>query len=218
MKIRNSKKGFTLPELVVTMIILAVILAIGIPTAINYIKRAEFRKNEENAKTIYMAAESVLTWYRSSGQWEEFREEILDKGILNTSFEDEKKDRIYAITLAPGAYGTEEGKLSPVLDLVDELSYSKDLLSSGAIAIEIDVESGHVYSAFYGTRCRGLDYGTGDADKILDMDDRTYESRRERFLGYYSVEDITNVVDLEPVRLKISSISVVIGSTLYINW
>ncbi len=218
MKIRNSKKGFTLPELVVTMIILAVILAIGIPTAINYIKRAEFRKNEENAKTIYMAAESVLTWYRSSGQWEEFREEILDKGILNTSFEDEKKDRIYAITLAPGAYGTEEGKSSLVLDLVDELSYSKDLLSSGAIAIEIDVESGHVYSAFYGTRCRGLDYGTGDADKILDMDDRAYESRRERFLGYYSVEDITNVVDLEPVRLKISSISLVNGETLYLNW
>lgn len=218
MRIRSSKKGFTLPEMVVTMIVLAVILAIGIPTAINYIKRAEFRKNEENAKTIYMVAESVLTWYRSSGQWEEFREEVLDKGILNTSFEDEKKDRIYAITLAPGAYGTEEGKSSPVLTLIDKLTYSKDLLSSGAIGIEIDVESGHVYSAFYGTRCRGLDYGTGDADKILDMDDRAYESRRERFLGYYSVEDITNVVDLEPVRLKISSISLVNSETLYLNW
>lgn len=176
---KNNKKGFTLPELVVTLIVLTIILAIGIPTAIYYIRRAEFRKNEENAKTIYMAAESVLTWYRSSGQWEEFKEEVLDKGIKNTSFTDEKKDRIYAVTLDLGAYDTEEGKLSPVLELMDDLTYSKDLLSSGAIAIEIDVESGHVYSAFYGTRCKGLSYGTEDKERFLDMDDREYDSRRE---------------------------------------
>ena len=218
MKVKNNKKGFTLPELVVTLIVLAIILAIGIPTAINYIRRAEFRKNEENAKTIYMASESVLTWYRSSGQWEEFREEVLDKGIKNTAFTGEMKDRIYAVTLAPGAYGTAEGDKSPVLDLMDNLTYSKDMLSQGAVAIEIDVESGHVYSAFYGTHCNGLDYGTGDAGGILDMDDRSYESRRDRFLGYYSADDITNVVDLSPVRLKISSISLVNSETLYLNW
>ncbi|XCP86775.1 type II secretion system protein [Roseburia hominis] len=219
MKIRNHKKGFTLPELVVTLIVLAVILAIGIPTAIYFIKRAEFRKNEENAKTIYMAAESALTWYRSSGQWEEFREEVLAKGIKNTSFTDEKrKDRIYAITLAPGAYDTDEGKQSPVTELMDDLTYSKDLLSSGAVAIEIDVESGHVYSAFYGTRCKGLGYGTNDEGKILDMDDRGYDSRRERLLGYYSADDTTDVVDLDPVRLKVTSISLVNSETLYLNW
>lgn len=77
MKVKNNKKGFTLPELVVTLIVLAIILAIGIPTAINYIRRAEFRKNEENAKTIYLASESVLTWYRSSGQWENFGKRFL---------------------------------------------------------------------------------------------------------------------------------------------
>jgi len=215
---RNRKKGFTLSELVVTLMILAVILAIGIPTAIHYIRLAEFRKNEENAKTIYMTAESVLTWYRSSGQWEEFREEVLAQGMANTSFADERKDRIYAVTLAPGAYGTDAAKASPVLTLMDELTYSKDLLSAGAVAVEIDVESGHVYSAFYGTRCVGLGYDTGDTGQILDMNDRAYESRRERFLGYYSVDDITNVVDLDPVRLKVSSISLVNSETLYLNW
>lgn len=218
MKVKNNKKGFTLPELVVTLIVLAIILAIGIPTAINYIRRAEFRKNEENAKTIYLASESVLTWYRSSGQWEEFREEVLDQGIKNTKFTGEMKDRIYAVTLAPGDYGTAKGDKSPVLDLMDDLTYSKDMLSQGAVAIEIDVESGHVYSAFYGTHCVGLGYGRGDVGGILDMDDRSYESRRDRFLGYYSADDITNVVDLSPVRLKISSISLVNSETLYLKW
>lgn len=218
MKVKNNKKGFTLPELVVTLIVLAIILAIGIPTAINYIRRAEFRKNEENAKTIYLASESVLTWYRSSGQWEEFREEVLGQGIKNTKFTGEMKDRIYAVTLAPGDYGTAKGDKSPVLDLMDDLTYSKDMLSQGAVAIEIDVESGHVYSAFYGTHCVGLGYGRGDAGGILDMDDRSYESRRDRFLGYYSADDITNVVDLSPVRLKISSISLVNSETLYLKW
>lgn len=35
---RDRKKGFTLPELVVALVILAVILAIGIPTAIHQYK------------------------------------------------------------------------------------------------------------------------------------------------------------------------------------
>ena len=129
---RDRKKGFTLPELVVALVILAVILAIGIPTAIHYIRLAEFRKNEENAKTIYMTAESVLTWYRSSGQWEEFREEVLAQGIANTTFTDERKDRIYAVTLAPGTYGTDAGKESPVLTLMDDLTYSCLLYTSDA--------------------------------------------------------------------------------------
>ncbi len=218
MRIRNGKKGYTLPELAVTMAVLGVILAMSIPTAVYYIRRAEFRKNEENAKTIYMAAESALTWYRSSGQWEGFKEKILDRGTKNPSFDDEKKDRIYAVVLAPGAYNTDEGQSSPVLDIMDDLTYSRDMLSSGAVALEIDVESGHVYSAFYGTRCRGLDYSTGDAGKILDMDDRSYESRTRRLLGYYSAEDITNVVELDPVRLKVSSISLVNSETLHLNW
>ena len=77
---RQKKKGFTLVELVVVLVIMTVILGIAIPSVLHYMKMAEFRKNEENAKTVYLAAESKLTYYRSSGQWEEFKKEVMSQG------------------------------------------------------------------------------------------------------------------------------------------
>lgn len=88
---KHSKKGFTLTELVVVLVILSVIAAIAIPFAMKYIKLAEFRENESNAKTVYLAAESELTWYRTSGKWKEFRKEVIRKGNRNDTFEDEKR-------------------------------------------------------------------------------------------------------------------------------
>ena len=52
---RPKKKGFTLVELVVVLVIMTVILGIAIPSVLHYMKMAEFRKNEENAKTVYLA-------------------------------------------------------------------------------------------------------------------------------------------------------------------
>lgn len=222
----NRKKGFTLTELIVVLVIFAILLAVAIPSALYYIKLAEFRKNEENAKTIYMAAESALTWQRSSGEWESFREQVMKKGTLNDSFkseagkEDKREGRIYAITLDAKTYGKDQNNL--VVQLIDELISDKSMLSDGAIAIEIDVESGQVYSAFYGTRRSKIGYGADeDAHRdTFDMnkDNREYESRRERLLGYYSVDDVTNVVNLKPTRLKVTSINLVNSETLYLSW
>ena len=57
-----GKKGFTLTELIVVLVIMGLIAAIAVPLFTNYWRKAEFRKNEENAKTVYLAAESKLTW------------------------------------------------------------------------------------------------------------------------------------------------------------
>lgn len=57
---KNRKKGFTMVELMVVLIILSIIAAVAVPFFINYWRKAEFRKNEENAKTVYLAAESTI--------------------------------------------------------------------------------------------------------------------------------------------------------------
>ena len=209
---RNKRKnGFTLVELTVVLVIFAIIMAIASPFFIRYWKAAEFRKNESNARTAYLAAESKLTWYRSSGQWEQFKKEIEEKGIQTLN------DRIYAITLDSKTYGTAEAADNPVLELLDDSSYDKETLDA-AIAIEIDIESGEVYSAFYGTRCKGLTYASEDEDHYLTMRNRDYESRRERLLGYYSAEDTVNVVELDPIRLRIMTISLLNNEKLSLNW
>lgn len=215
---KRKNSGFTMTELVVVLVIIGILAAVLIPSALHYIRLAKFRENEENAKTVYMGAESMLTYYRTSGQWDLFRETVRTKGVPNEDFADgdSRKGRIYAITLDGRSYRT-DAENNPVFRLLESLDYSGDLMA-GAIGIEIDIESGEVYSAFYANDCPGLIYGTETDDGHLSMSSRGYDSRRERGLGYYSVEDVTNVVELEPVRLKVTSVNLVNSETLSLNW
>lgn len=217
-----GKKGFTLVELTVVLVIIGILAAVGIPTAIHFIRQAEYRKNEENAKTAYLAAESTLTWYRTSGEWETFREQVKAKGILNDTFPagDVKEGRIYAVSVNRWDSG-ESASRDLALELLDGGVYSKDFFDA-EIVIEVDVESGQVYSAFYGTRCGSLTYGepAPDGTQCISADGSWREPavRREAALGYYSVEDVANVVELKKVRLKVTTINLINSETLSLNW
>lgn len=213
----NGKKGFTLIELIVVLVILAIITAIAVPFFQNYWKRAEFRKNESNARTVYLAAESKLTYYRSSGQWEAFKKQVLSQGLQPDSEVAAGNDNIRAIVLNADSYESALADNNLVLQLLDDYSYDKEFLNA-AIAIEIDLSSGEVYSAFYGTRCKGLNYKETDADGYLTMMDRAYDSRSKRLLGYYSAEDTVATVQLKPERLRITTISLQNSEKLSLNW
>ena len=229
-----GKGGFTLVELVVTLVILSILFAIAVPSLLGYIHLSQFRKNESYAKTMYLSAESELTYLRTGGEWESFCSKVKKEGVLNQSFdgsdEDRKKlvGRIYGIRLDAGEYA--EGELSGDGALVGALlsqdTYDKSVLNA-AICIEIDVESGQVYSVFYGTNCKGLYYGSNEDSKPADMSGswldidyskRGRDTRREERLGYYSVQDAVNAVSLDATKLKITSINLVNGETLSLNW
>lgn len=217
-----GKKGFTLVELTVVLVIIGILAAVGIPTAIHFIRQAEYRKNEENAKTAYLAAESTLTWYRTSGEWETFREQVKAKGILNDTFPagDVKEGRIYAVSVNRWD-GGESTSRDLALELLDGGVYSKDFYDA-EIVIEVDMESGQVYSAFYGTRCGSLTYRespeAGQQCISAAGSWREPAVRREAALGYYSVEDVANVVELKKVRLKVTTINLINSETLSLNW
>lgn len=229
-----GKGGFTLVELVVTLVILSILFAIAVPSLLGYIHLSQFRKNESYAKTMYLSAESELTYLRTGGEWESFCSKVKKEGVLNQSFDESDEDRkklvgrIYGIRLDAGEYA--EGELSGDGALVDALlsqdTYDKSVLNA-AICIEIDVESGQVYSVFYGTNCKGLYYGSNEDSKPADMSGswldidyskRDRDTRREERLGYYSVQDAVNAVSLDATKLKITSINLVNGETLSLNW
>ena len=231
---KTGKKGFTLTELIVVLVIMGIIAAIAVPLFTNYWRNAEFRKNEENARTVYLAAESKLTYYRSSGQWDSFQKQIKKQAEKDQEKSDENRTveeavfppdqenavqlngRIYTLRLYKNASDADQ-KNNLLLQLIDDYIYDKDMLNA-SIAVEIDIESGEVYSAFYGSRCKGLTYESEDKDGYLTMQKRDYDSRKKRLLGYYSTEDTVNVVSLKPTKLRITTISLQNSEKLTLNW
>lgn len=122
---RRGKGGFTLVELAVTLVILSILFAIAVPNLLGYIHLSQFRRNESCAKTMYLSAESALTYCRTGGEWESFCRRVKDEGVLNRSFDEadgeQKKlsGRIYGIRLDADEYAS--GELSGDGSLVDEL-------------------------------------------------------------------------------------------------
>ena len=211
-------------ELVVVLVILGILAAIAVPSLTRYVHLSQFQKNESYAKTMYLSAESALTDYRAGGKWEDFAHLVREAGTLNRSFDSDDKlaGRIYALRLDLDEYGAGEnlsGDGALVAELLAVDTYDKSILN-GAICLEVDVVAGQVYSVFYGTACDGLCYGDDhpDSGTWLNMNARDYDSRRAVRLGYYSAEDVSNVVELELTKLKITSISLINGEQLTLGW
>lgn len=60
-KFRKNKKGFTLVEVIVVLVILAILIAIAVPSVMKYIDDANEAKYLAEARAVYVAAEAEVT-------------------------------------------------------------------------------------------------------------------------------------------------------------
>ena len=77
---KESKKGFTLVELIVVLVILAVLAAMLVPALTGYIRRAREEKEYQTAATVYSAAQAVITDYYGRG-----KESTLGGAVTNSN-------------------------------------------------------------------------------------------------------------------------------------
>lgn len=58
-KIKNNKKGFTLVEIIVVLLIIGILLAITIPSIMGYVGKAKDASIEAEARSGYVAAQTI---------------------------------------------------------------------------------------------------------------------------------------------------------------
>lgn len=230
--IKNKKKGFTLVELMVVLAITAILAALVGGGLIAYTRLARFEKNEANARTLFQTAQISLTRMETAGELDAFRRQVMEEGDTGDHFQND-----VTVTDAGGKplvsrtkaelnqnvaalyydrTGAAAGNHNALVErLLGDYIYDASLLNA-SICVEIDVQSGQVYSVFYDTKSDKLRFNQDGATNIYD---RSYDHRRKDILvGYYSAEDRVNVVQLVQTKLKVKNPRLTNGETLTLSW
>lgn len=229
---KSKKKGFTLVELMVALAITAILAALVGGGLIAYTRLARFEKNEANARTLFQTAQISLTRMETAGELDAFRQQVMEEGSTGDHFQND-----VTVTDADGKTlvsrtkaelnqnvaalyydrtGAAAGNHNALLErLLGDYIYDASLLNA-SICVEIDVQSGQVYSVFYDTKSDKLRFNQDGATNIYD---RSYDHRRnDSLVGYYSAEDRVNVVQLVQTKLKVKNPRLTNGETLTLSW
>lgn len=230
--IKNKKKGFTLVELMVVLAVTAILAALVGGGLIAYTRLARFEKNEANARTLFQTAQISLTRMETAGELDAFRRQVMEEGDTGDHFQND-----VTVTGADGKplvsrtkaelnqnvaalyydrTGAAAGNHNALVErLLGDYIYDASLLNA-SICVEIDVQSGQVYSVFYDTKSDKLRFNQDGATNIYD---RSYDHRRnDSLVGYYSAEDRVNVVQLVQTKLKVKNPRLTNGETLTLSW
>lgn len=229
---KSKKKGFTLVELMVVLAITAILAALVGGGLIAYTRLARFEKNEANARTLFQTAQISLTRMETAGELDAFRRQAMEEGDRGDHFQND-----VTVTDAGGntlvsrtktelnqnvaalyydRTGAAAGNHNALVErLLGDYIYDASLLNA-SICVEIDVQSGQVYSVFYDTKSDKLRFNQDGATNIYD---RSYGHRRnDSLVGYYSAEDRVNVVQLVQTKLKVKNPRLTNGETLTLSW
>lgn len=229
---KSKKKGFTLVELMVVLAITAILAALVGGGLIAYTRLARFEKNEANARTLFQTAQISLTRMETAGELDAFRRQVMEEGSTGDHFQND-----VTVTDADGKTlvsrtktelnqnvaalyydrtGAAAGNHNALVErLLGDYIYDASLLNA-SICVEIDMQSGQVYSVFYDTKSDKLRFNQDGATNIYD---RSYAHRRnDSLVGYYSAEDRVNVVQLVQTKLKVKNPRLTNGETLTLSW
>ncbi|MCI5936031.1 MAG: prepilin-type N-terminal cleavage/methylation domain-containing protein, partial [Lachnospiraceae bacterium] len=241
-KKRNSR-GFTMVELMVTLAVMGILLAITFVGLNAWIRNSEFKKCNEYAHTIYTAASLELSSRELASDLDRFTAQVQNNGTclqdaatLGNNAPEDIFDlgRMYAITAKAGEYdqycaGTlASTQANLVYDLIDNYSYDKEVCDY-TITIEYDTVSQSVYAVYISSWAKEFvysddhsgDYKAYDEKGVVSLNatgdfaqNRSYEVRKALMVGYYCVEELGINAAFNEGQLRITQCYIDNGETL----
>lgn len=208
--LRSSGKkhhGFTLVELIVVLVILAILATSGVAVAVWYIRRAKIDKNNQNAITVYQTAQVALTKKSANGTLADWIIEIPGLDVENDEELNLAGDAItnyscHKIVALTYNRNTKDGTEDKYLyDFLSTSFYDLSIFNS-TITIEFDIcktkDNGSFYytanvvSVFYSAE--NDSQGGWDSTRLKDSPDGVLPSRddtvrEETLVGYYCGPD-----------------------------
>ena len=156
---KKNKKGFTLIEIIVVVVILAVLMAVAVPSVLKYIDEADNAKYMAQARTVLTTAqaETVKAYVGdskiSTDEWTAMIKDTNPYGTINKAIGTGTKELATNIKLYAAATVTQAGDVIKVTDVTEiptnaEYTSKPDIkvitftLDSKKIAIELN---GKVY-------------------------------------------------------------------------
>ena len=160
---RRARRGFTLVELIVVLTIIAILAAIGVASAIGYIEKSKFEKNEQYAITAYQTAQTAISQKVENGTINAWARALAQANSLDVSgldSPDKSSHKTIAISHFPTSTDDEVYKLL--------YSYYYDqTVFTGTITLVLDITatgqgegldpyySANVVAAFYSLQNTG---------------------------------------------------------------
>lgn len=188
MEKRKSRKGFTLPEVLVVVAIVATALAVAVPAAIGSVRHMQLRELDDTARSIFLAAQNRMTAMVGNGTFEEFAKddagaEVCGK-LSDTPSDFPKKADGTTIDTSHGDPANLRYLDSDVNTHEDALA---ELLPAGSIELDL---TDHHYVVEYNC-VTGAVYAVWYSDKTFTYDSavlpRDYDDRLKKspLVGYY---------------------------------
>ena len=197
MKVKDSR-GFTLVEIIVSLIIMAILAGIIAPSVANYTNQSRITNNNNTARTIFLAVQSQLTGMKNSGtltRLAEFSREggklVIKGGYLKTTHPtaglvDATKENIYYLFLSKSPSKPDDPFL---LELLEKLDMAGDVINA-SVCIEVNAATGNVVSAFY-----SKDFDTFVYDSSANLYNLKKNREANGQLGVYTV-DVAGFADI----------------------
>lgn len=187
----KKKKGYTLAEVLATVAILLILMAIAVPAIFSIRKNLRQKALDNKAELIYTVVQNNLVKLQSNGNSSLYDGEKTAKAMGRTPSDATKEQKLYYALSTEKADTTRAASVLVTTDTVDGELYNNYWV------VEYNPESASVYAVFYSESDSIKPYDPNVYDSFRYKDNRLSDGAR---IGYYGGDalDGSNTAVLAP--------------------